>query len=356
MIILHIASISNTGFSGVAVAVPKHIISQQKNADVAFINIKNEQIPGVKKQFLYRKNFALESLPSPYNNPDLVVFHEIYIPAFLQISRSLTKKNIPYIIIPHGGLSDIAQRQKWLKKRIANLLLFNKYIYGAKSVQYLSASEQIRSIFKTSSFIGTNGVAVPREKKDGNIANELTFLFIGRYDIHIKGLDLLLSAVKAKQNLLRDRKVKLKLFGVDVNGSHKILAETISRYGISDVVELNSTVTGEEKMKELLAADMFIQTSRTEGMPMGILEALGYGLPCLVTKGTGVSSVIDESGSGYVCDTNERSIAETIESVVLKPEKLRNMSYNARILIENKFDENIVAAENINNYKQLLGL
>lgn len=42
----------------------------------------------------------------------------------------------------------------------------------------------------------------------------------------------------------------------------------------------------------LLQTDLFIQTSRHEGMPMGLLEALSIGVPCLVTVGTSLGHII----------------------------------------------------------------
>ena len=50
---------------------------------------------------------------------------------------------------------------------------------------------------------------------------------------------------------------------------------------MGEVVKLNREIDEEEKRQILLDTDVFIQTSRFEGMPMGILEALSYGLPCL---------------------------------------------------------------------------
>ena len=41
MNILHIAKIEQSCFKGVCVAVPSHILTQDKEANVAFININN---------------------------------------------------------------------------------------------------------------------------------------------------------------------------------------------------------------------------------------------------------------------------------------------------------------------------
>ena len=41
--------------------------------------------------------YDLTGLPSPYNSPDLVVFHSTYIPTHFKIANHLKKKKIPYI-------------------------------------------------------------------------------------------------------------------------------------------------------------------------------------------------------------------------------------------------------------------
>lgn len=353
MVILHIASLKNNNCSGVDVIVPQHIKSQSKFAEVGFVNIDDYEIDYVN-QFKFRKYISISALPTPFNKPDLVVFHQVYYFKYLKIANELRRLNIPYIIVPHGCLTKEALNIKWLKKRLGNILFFNKFINKASALQFLSVKEAETTNYKNKRFIGTNGINFPSKHKNNFNDENVNFTYIGRLDVYHKGLDLLLSSFGKIADCLRKSNAVLNIYGPLSEMKTGEIKDLIDESGVSDLVNLKNAVTGTDKINILLDTDIFIQTSRFEGMPMGILEALSYGLPCVVTNGTNLGELINDYDAGWVAETSIESIAEKIEKAICERDKLQIKSNNSVRLVEENFDWKKVSKETVLNYKKII--
>ncbi|MBO5212801.1 MAG: glycosyltransferase [Clostridia bacterium] len=356
MIILHIFRSLNRKIAGADVIIPEHIKIQQTKETVGCVNITNTKIPGIDNQLDYTENFKLSSLPAPFNKPDIIIFHQVYYPKFLGIAKQARRAGIPYVIVPHGSLTKEAQNIKRLKKILGNLVFFNKFIKGARAIQYLSESEMERAYKKLPCFVSTNGIHMPSEQKSSFNDDKTVLSFIGRYDYYIKGLDLLLDAVRKKADILRKNNCILNMYGPHTEyyiGYINEIKQKISEYNISDIVTLNGPVIDEEKKAVLWNTDIFIQCSRTEAMPMGILEAMSYGIPVLITDTTTLGSIVGKYEAGYHCKTDSSSIAEAIEKAVLEKDKLPKLSENAKKLIEENFLWESVSKDAVSRYKKI---
>ena len=356
MVILHIARSKNYNYNGVHVVVPKHVEHQAEFATVGFINILNVKINGANNQIDYTSPFKIENLPTPFNKPDLVVFHEVYWKTYLQIGKNLKQNNIPYIIIPHGALTQGAQKKKWLKKKVANFLLFNRFINGAAAIQCLSERELEATLFGKNKFIGTNGVDLPKIKKQSFSENVVRFTYVGRLEVKIKGIDLLIKAIAEEKKDLSAKDYEFKIYGPDLYGQGDEIRKLIVNNDVGSVLSLNSEIFGSEKEKILLDSDIFIQTSRSEGMPLGMLEALSYGIPCLVTKGTGLGGLIQKYDAGWVAETNAEDIARVLTVAIQEKALYPQKGANARRLVEENFSWSNVAKSTIAKYSAIVGV
>lgn len=352
MNILHIAAVINSKFDGVCVVVPQHIVAQQKIENTAFVNISNVKLAGIENQFDYSDKLLVSSLPKPFNHPDIVIFHQTYIVPYLHLSKELRDNGIPYVIVPHGDLTTGAQRKKCLKKKVANLLLFNRFINGAVAIQNLSQQELDSTAFGKQRFIGTNGIPMPDKQKESFRENGMKFVYIGRLDAYHKGLDFFIEAVASEKLFFKEHNCSFHIYGPDKDGRYANIERLIRENEVGNLIHLSHEVSGEEKEQILQDADVFIQTSRFEGMPMGILEALGYGLPCLISRGTCLGEITEKYDAGWVAETNANSIAEKMRQAVRERDKWKAKAKNARRLVEENFAWDKVAAKTVGYYRE----
>ena len=88
-------------------------------------------------------------------------------------------------------------------------------------------------------------------------------------------------------------------------------------------------VRGEEKEKVLLQSDVFFLTSRFEGHPMGLIEALSYGVPSFVTRGTNMYDEVRNYEAGWVAETSKDDIIVSLRQMIKERTLFPTYSKNA---------------------------
>lgn len=355
MKILHIANITDNRASGVCVVVPQHIIAQAKFADIAFVNINNKAIPELENFQILVNNNIVDDVKKSFGLPELVIIHEVNYIDYVHIYKQFKKQNIPYIILPHGELTQDALHKKWLKKKVAYALLFNKFIRSAIAIQCLSQNEADRIKIKTpTKFIATNGVCDIPEKKRIFSIKCTKLLYIGRLDIIIKGIDRLFDAICINKKYFEQNEITLDIYGPKKSDQKFDVQKLINKKNLANIVFLHEPIYGETKYEIIRNHDLFLQTSRTEGMPMGILEAMNIGLPCFITKGTSFADLLVEFDAGYYAGETVEEIAQNLIKTIECDEK-EAKSLNAMKLVSTQYLWSNVAEKTIKKYKQLIG-
>lgn len=338
MNILYISKLPPHKWRGPYHSIPNQIAAQSNFDNVFWYNINNSKEEEWTKKIECNnlddyKKLNIGHLPEPFNEPDLVIFEGVYEFPFCRLVFEIWEKKIPYLVIPRSALTEKAQQKKRIKKKIGNLLFFNKFLSKATAIQYLTENEYLDSSNKWNkrSLIIPNGVSKKTKKKnfEDDISNTLKGIYIGRIEAYQKGIDILIEACAAMKDELKAHNCTITLYGPDKYNSKEGLKKRINEYNINEVISIHDEVFEEEKEERLLKSDFFIMTSRFEGHPMGLIEALSYGLPCVVTDGTNMSKEIKQFDAGWTAKIDKESVIQALRHMISEKKDLKKKSHSA---------------------------
>lgn len=361
MTILHVARLEDIPQSGVANVVPNYLRYQAPHANVALLNIRDFTPVGSDGVYPVFRNAGhhdrlIHDKDSIFNSPDLVVFHEVYWPEFIRISRLCLKRKIPYVIVPHVSLTDTAQKKSRLKKLIGNALFFNYFVKKSRAIQFLSESEkdQTSRFAEKMYYIRNNAIELRGHQKKTFNAKKLELVYIGRLDFLIKGIDRIIDAFSVMQYKAREQNIKVDLYGPSKQAARELIQRHIDECGVSDLVRVHDGLFGEKKIQTMLSKDAFIQLSRTEGQPLGIMEAMDIGMPCIVTDGTTFLDIATQYEAGLAVEDDPEKIAQSILELRSSMNVLPGISMRASAYAAEHFNWEYIAPLMIKDYEKIL--
>lgn len=99
--------------------------------------------------------------------------------------------------------------------------------------------------------------------------------------------------------------VQFVLAGSGSTADERAVKALFKKYGISNHVIFPGWVRGKEKDQLLRKADIFFLPSYNEGMPMSVLDAMGYGLPIVSTEVGGIPKIVHNGENGFLCKPDD---------------------------------------------------
>ncbi len=143
-------------------------------------------------------------------------------------------------------------------------------------------------------------------------------LFLSRIDTYTKGLDILLDAFRIVAERLRD--LRLILAGHELDSVENLFKRLPDK--LRKRVSYAGFVRGEDKLRLLSGAKVFVLPSRHEAHPVSILEAMACGNPVIVSDIPELRYV-GENGLGLMFNSgSSQALAERLQ-ILLKDEQLR---------------------------------
>ena len=160
-------------------------------------------------------------------------------------------------------------------------------------------------------------------------------LCVARLAIHEKGQDILLQSLSE----ILDLNWQLTVAGEGPD--RHFLEERARHLGISNRVNFLGEVPSSNVPKLLWDHDLFVLSSRYEGLPLSLLEAMASGLPCIASDVGSIREVLLHEETGLLVQPNNPiQLSEALRRMI-KDVKLREKCSTAgRILVMQKCDEN----------------
>lgn len=170
-----------------------------------------------------------------------------------------------------------------------------------------------------------NPVVIPSDVADRSGRSTVTTVFMGAMGDRKGAFDLaeaFIPVAKSRPN------ARLIMAGNgEVDRVRKILADG----GVADQTEIYDWVGPDERDQLLRRADAFILPSYNEGLPMAMLEAIGYGLPPIVTPVGGIPEVIHDGQNGLLVTPGDKpAISAAILRLMDSDSERHNMGAAAR--------------------------
>ena len=274
-------------------------------------------------------------------------------------ARSLGK---PYVLSAHGMLEPWALAQKRVKKLVYRFLVERSNVAGAACLHALTRreAEQFKRFGARSPIaIVPNAVECP--------ADATGELFLDRYPVlngkrivlflarlhPKKGLDLLLSAWASMS--ARFPGAHLVIAGPDSEGTEARLRGVVATSHLEDSVLFTGMLRGAMKWSALAAAEAFILPSSSEGLSVGVLEAMGMGLPVLITHACNMPEVASHC-AGWVVEPTLEQVRGALEKLLRNtPETSRSIGRCGAMLVQSRYSWPVVAQQMAEVYDWVLG-
>jgi glycosyltransferase involved in cell wall biosynthesis len=257
---------------------------------------------------------------------DIIHVHQVLYPAFISVLLGKEVLHKPVVVknACSGLTSDIKhlrqfpfgnQQLKYLLKRLDCLVTVNmEGAYEFKTIGY--PESQIISI--------PNGVVIPVESK-GHYDHVMRVVTTARLDKQ-KGIDVLLRAWAKVERI--EKTLNLVILGGGPQESElKRLSESLE---VADSVEFKGMV--HNVAEYLRTADLFILSSRAEGLSNALLEAMSYGIPCIATNVGGNGELLE--GEDKEIRLGEYVIARN--GLLVNPDDVKGLSEALLYLLRHK--------------------
>jgi glycosyltransferase involved in cell wall biosynthesis len=293
---------------------------------------------------------------------DVVHVHAVWNFPTWWTMRTADRIGVPYIVAPQGSFDPWALGLNAMGKRLYGFCTERPLLQRAAALQALTVKEaaQFRAAgLSAPAHVIPNGIPgdlfnrrrpAALGTRFGLGSDERVLLFLSR--VHPKkGLDILLPAFRK----LRDKhRVTLVVAGSDRGSGHLEAMRSLSmELGVDDSVRFIGEVAGEDKLDLIQSADAFALISHSEGLPVAAVEALGAGLPSVISSECNLPEV-DTYRAGWVVAPNVDAAAAALMDLFDDPVEAAARGRRAAEMVQKDYTWEGIAARTLELYREVI--
>jgi glycosyltransferase involved in cell wall biosynthesis len=282
---------------------------------------------------------------------DVLVMHSGWVGCNIVAASAARRLGIPYVLTPHGAY-DPRVRARSRRRKAVWELLWEKNLLECAGAVHVFFEKEIRDVDAIGGqaryICAPTGISQPSDpcwRGDGDYV-----LWIGRFDLEHKGIDLLLRALSALSIGTRPR---LVLRGPDWRGGRRAAIQMVHDLNLDSVVTIGGPVHGCEKRTLLAGARLFVYPSRWEAQGLSMLEAVAEGVPLLTTTAAPAGLELQAAGGAAAVEPNGVALGAALADLLQRD--LRSMSAEGRRFVLSKFDWDGLARSYTEQLQRALG-
>tara|TARA_B100000029_G_scaffold41840_1_gene38887 strand:+ start:3310 stop:4500 length:1191 start_codon:yes stop_codon:yes gene_type:complete len=300
------------------------------------------------------------------DSPDVI--HTIGIRSFQSIIAAIVakRKGIPLVISDQGGLTTHPELNQgsFLKRLFYKIQrpIIQFIINNATKISV--ANEYEKEIFKE--FTDESKIEIIRNgiNQDSMISKTVDFkikyniessyvLFVGRFS-KVKGIDILLKAIKNLKNDEELKNIVFVIMGVDF-GFQREMLQIIDEYGINEKVLVIKNPSRDDVIAAYEQSEFLVLPSRWELSPLTPLEGFAFKKTVISSNVHGIPYTLDKDENCLLIqDEDSDELSKLILELVKNEKKRIEMGISGFNRVNSELNSKIMVKKTLKIYESLI--
>ncbi len=277
---------------------------------------------------------------------DVVHTHSHSSAYLIRLVRKLSGQSWRHVVHDHHGPVE----SSWINQTLDRLFLRRINAYVAVSPRLLAYGRSAIGLSEGRCRLVSNGIEVPPAEVRHS-GQGFTVVQVGRFSRDKDQLTALKVAARLRDVIPGLKWLMVGRTGGDAATYAQACRDQSTTLGLDGIV----TFAGEQADvgPVLRRADAAILTSRAEGLPISLLEAMASSLPIVVTDVGACRALIEESGGGIVAAPGDvETLAAAVTALSRDPARRADFGRGNREFVSRKFGAKAMAEQVLAGYEE----